>query len=323
MMQRRGASRARPVVRPLQVRRRRTMILLILLSFVAVAVGAFAFLDVSGPFERASTAKAVPKNQIIDAWVSADRSQVLEYARNSLESRPLDSFYLSYRGFAAFYLALEKPEGGDKSLLLDESVTSLRKALASGRAMPAKAQAEYILGKAYYEKGEPWFDLAIRYMEKALADGYRGPDGEEYLAALYAGMGDHRKASPHFDKALERTRDELLLIAAAKTRLALDDGARAKSLLDEAVVSGKNAAAMQQARLLLGEMAQKAGDTSGAERYYLSILEMDPGSAEAWHRLGIIYASRNDPVRARAAWRKAATLDPTHVAARQKLSEKL
>lgn len=316
-------ARARPAPRPLELRRRRLTTAIALLSLAVLAAGVYGILNVNGPFSDGSAARPVPRAQVADAWASGDRARTLELARSSVAAAPLDSFYLTYRGIAAYYLASETQEGEERTELLDEAVVSLRKVQASGHGTPARAESEYILGKAYYAKGEPWFDLAARYLEAALEHGYRGADCEEYLAALYAGMGQHDKASVHFQKALDSDRSELLLIAAAKSWLALGMDDKAQTLLAEAAASGKDAAALRQAALLLGEIAQKSGDLAAAERHYQTALDTDPGYAEAWYRIGLIYAQGNDPIKARAAWRKAATLDPMHVAARQKLSERL
>jgi len=296
---------------------------LALLSVLALAVGLYFTLDISGPFEEGSRAKPASKDAILKAWSSGDKAAVLEMTRSSIESSPLDPFYLTFRGFAAFYSSSEKSEGEEKAALLDEAVLSLRKALASGKTLPAKPEAEYVLGKAYYAKGEPWYDLAVSYMESALKDGYGGSDGDEYLAALYAGLDRHGEAIVHYEKALSRSRAELLLLAASKSYIAAGDREKAKNLLVEAIASGKDAVALQQARFLLGNLAEEEGDFAGAEAYYQAALDADPQSAEAWYRMGLVYQNRNDPVRARAAWRKAATLDPTHSGARQKLAERL
>jgi len=323
-MRKSGASKyRRGAQRPQQRRRKRIATVLAMLSVLALAAGLYFTFDISGPFEAGSTGKIASKDAILKAWTSGDKAAVLDLTRSSIESKPLDPFYLTYRGFAAFYSASEKPEGEEKTALLDESVLSLRKALASGKALPAKAQTEYVLGKTYYAKGEPWYDLAVSYMESSLADGYGGSDGDEYLAALYAGLGRHADAVGHYEKALSRSRAELLLLAAAKSYIATGDKAKAKTLLDEAVASGKDATALQQARFLLGGLAEESGDFSGAEAQYQAALDADPESAEAWYRMGLMYQYKNDPVRARAAWRKAAMLDPTHSGARQKLGEKL
>ncbi|MCE1197201.1 hypothetical protein LWX53_11980, partial [bacterium] len=85
-------------------------------------------------------AKTYPKNEILSAWGSGDKAATLDMARSSLEGAPVDPFYLSFDGIAAYYLSMDKPEGDEKQALLDESVGSLRKAIASGGKLPVKAR---------------------------------------------------------------------------------------------------------------------------------------------------------------------------------------
>jgi tetratricopeptide (TPR) repeat protein len=267
--------------------------------------------------------RPAPKNAILEAWNAGDKDRSLELASRSADLSPVDPFYLTFKGFSSFYLAVEKPRGEERTALLDASVMALRKAVASGKRLPAKAQVSYVLGKAYYFKGEPWWDLSARYFEQAIAEGYGGADGDEYLAALYAGMGDHERAVRHFDTALAGGRSELLLLAAAGSKRIVGDLSSARLLLQEALAQGKDAAVMQKCRIMLGEMDMDAGNIAEAEKLFQAAVDADPNSAEAWYRIGLALQARNDPVRARAAWRRAVTLDPMHAASRQKLGEKL
>jgi Tfp pilus assembly protein PilF len=53
-----------------------------------------------------------------------------------------------------------------------------------------------------------------------------------------------------------------------------------------------------------------------AEDQYMEILKADPNSSDAYYYLGEIYFNMNDPVKARANWRKALMIDPSHYGAR-------
>jgi Tfp pilus assembly protein PilF len=45
-------------------------------------------------------------------------------------------------------------------------------------------------------------------------------------------------------------------------------------------------------------------------------VKIDPQSADAHFFLGEVYAKMNDPVKARAEWRNALIIDPSHYGAR-------
>ncbi len=271
----------------------------------------------------AEAAKSFSKTKILETWASGDRAATLDMARASLEASPLDPFYLSFNGIAAYYLTSEKPEGDEKQNLLDESVFSLRKAIASGGKLPVKAQVEYVLGKAYFQKGSPWYDLAAKYLAKSGKDGYKGNDSEQYLGLSYAGLQNHELAVEHFENALKQGQSDVLMVSAAVSYKALGNKEKTLELLSNAVSSASDALIVQKARFMLGEMAMEDGELAKAGELYQAIIDTDPRSAEAWYRLGLVAEALKDPIKARAAWRKASSIDPNHIEARRKLADRL
>jgi tetratricopeptide (TPR) repeat protein len=303
-------------------RRKRAAIALALLASAALLAVIGVRMAKSGTFARLGATRAVPKQKINADWDAKKWDAVRSESLASLSEKPLDPFYLSFRGLAAFYQGMELPEGEARASLIDESVSSLRKALATGGSMP-RAQVEYVLGKAYYYKGDSYFDEAARYLELSLASGFMGADTREYLALAYVGLGDKARAVKNFEAALEHNRADLLLISAAK---AYEDGGepiKAEALLLELIASGKDELAKENGRFELSDIYSGRGDLPKAEEQLAQILAKDPASAEAHYRLGLIYQTRGDTIKARAEWRKAISLDPMHAASRQKLSEKL
>jgi tetratricopeptide (TPR) repeat protein len=236
--------------------------------------------------------------------------------------RPLDAFYLSFRGLASFYKGMDLPEGEERAALVDETVVALRKALASGGRMP-KAQVQYVLGKAYFDKGESYFDEAAKYLELSIASGYLASDSREYLALSYVELGNEAAAVKNFEAALAKSRSELLLIAAAKAYVEAKEPVKAEALLLEVLANGNDDLAKENGRFILGDIYKSRGDIGKAEEQYDAILSKNPASAEAYYRLGLVHQQMGDSIKARADWRKAVSIDPMHAAARQKLSEKL
>jgi tetratricopeptide (TPR) repeat protein len=303
-------------------RRKKVVIALALIASAALLAVIGVRLGKSGAFSKLAAGSAVSKSQLLKDWGDKKWDLVRSESLASLSVRPLDAFYLSFRGLAAFYKGMELPEGEDRAALVDEAVSSLRKALASGGRMP-KAQVEYVLGKAYYDKGDSYYDEAVKYLELSIAAGYLASDSREYLALAYVGLGDKASAVKSFEAALSKSRSDLLLIAAAKAYVDAGEGVKAEALLLEVLANGKDDLAKENGRFVLGEVFKARGDTTKAEEQYLLILERNPASAEAHYRLGLAYQATGDSIRARAEWRKAVSIDPMHAAARQKLSEKL
>jgi len=299
-------------------------------AIVALALVASAFLlaiigvrlGKSGAFTKIAAGSAVSKSQILRDWGEKKWDVVRSESLASLAIRPLDAFYLSFRGLASFYKGMELPAGEDRAALVDEAVICLRKALASGGRMP-RAQVQYVLGKAYFDKGDYYFDEAAKYLELSLASGYLASDSREYLALAYVGLGDEAAAVKNFEAALVKDRSDLLLIAAAKAYVEAREPVKAEALLLEVLSNGKDDLAKENGRFILGDIYKARGDIGKAEEQYNLILSKNPVSAEAYYRLGLVHQSMGDPIKARAEWRKAVSIDPMHAAARQKLSEKL
>lgn len=269
------------------------------------------------------TGKTAEKSEILDLWSKGEKAKTLELCRASLASSPLDPFYLSFEGISAYYTSLDSPEGDERQSLLDESVFSLRKSIVADRKLPIKSQVEYVLGKAYFQKGSPWFDLSAAFLERSKSDGYKGSDTEQYLGLAYAGMEMHEKAIVHFEAALAEEPSDILMLSAAMSYKELGDSAKAEEMLQKVVSSASDAVLVQRSRYMLAELAMKAGDIDKADSCYQAIVAADPRASEAWYQIGLICEARKDPIKARAAWRKVISIDPNHVEARKKLAEKL
>jgi tetratricopeptide (TPR) repeat protein len=304
-------------------RRGRYKFLLSIAAVVLVAAGLGAWAYIAAAKSGASTQAVPTKKQILSAWAAEDRPGVYSMTKAALEAKPLDPFFLSFNGISAYYLSFDKSEGEERQGLLEESVTTLRKALASGKRIPVKSQVEYVLGKAYYQKGAPWHDLAAKYLEASVKDGYKGKDTDQFLGLIYAGLEEYENAVAHFEKALQSEPSDLLMLSAAISYNELGNKEKADELLKKVSDSSPDGVAAQRARFLIGERAMENGDPGKALAIFEKIVQVDPRSAEGWYRLGLVYEALKDPIKARAAWRKVTAIDPSHVEARKKLAEKL
>ena len=293
-----------------------------IITFVTLFVIVGVRLGKMGAFEKMTEGHTVSKQKIVLDWEKKKWRDVYNGTTVSLAMMPLDAFYLSFRGFSAFYKAMELPESEERSALIDEAVASLRKVIANNGVKP-NAKIEYILGKAYFDKGYSYYDEAIKYLELSVASGYIGSDSWEYLALAYSGLGDKTGAVRNFESALARSRADVLLISAAKAYVDAGQPVKAEALLLELQSNGTDELAKENGRFMLGEIFKTRGDIHKAEEQYSLILSKDPSSAEAHYRLGLVFQITGDPIKARAEWRKTVSIDPMHAASRQKLSEKL
>ncbi len=290
-----------------------------IIAAVAIAlVGAMAII-LSNHNQRA----AISRTEIASLWNSGQIEKTLAESRTAVEKSPFDEYFLTIQGIASYYSALNAQDDETRQQLLEESVVALRKAAAIGVPNRMKAQLFYILGKSYYQKGAPWFDLAERSLLLAKKSGSREGDISQYLAILYSSQNDYTGALPWFEQALKNEPSEPLLLSAAVTYRSAGQIEKARDILNQLSLSAKDAKIKLKANVLLSQMKFEAGDIMGAFQGYQQALSEDPLNVDAWLGLGFIYAKQNNTLEARAAFRKVVQIDPTNVDARKQLAGKL
>jgi tetratricopeptide (TPR) repeat protein len=309
-------------------RRKRLLWIAAVLVALVLAGSAVLLFGRKGPLSATAAAnRPVGKQAILTSWRARQWDKVLEACATSLQSRPLDPFYLGFSGLASFYKASELPDGEERGSLVDQCVVRLRKVLvvseAQGSGDIPRAELEYVLAKAYYAKGSAYLDESIKWMEASISGGYLAEDSREYLAVAYAGTGDSPKALSNFESVLQKKRTDLLLIAAGKAYIDDGNSDRGEALLLEALSRSRDVLAREKCRFILASVYELRGETKKAQDQIELVISENPESAEAHYRLGLIYQKQGDAVKARSEWRRAVAIDPMHAAARQKLTEKL
>jgi tetratricopeptide (TPR) repeat protein len=253
-------------------------------------------------------------------WEASSFEKAYAESGERLSQKPLDYFLLTLRGFSAYQLAAAQINNSGAIAYTDDCIWSLRKAMLinGGRS---DGGLFYVLGKAYYDKGAPYADLSVRYMEKAGEAGYPAGDIPQYLGLAYAALGDYRSSVEAFSRALRTGRpSDLLFLSIAKSYRAMDEHDEAGAYLVRCLEVTKDSVTAAAARLLLGGILAETGDTAGAEIEFLKVIEEGGANAEAHYQLGELYAAGGDPVRARAEWQKAAGIDPAHRPSRARLN---
>lgn len=261
------------------------------------------------------------KKQLLSDWENGSYTEAFEKSSKALEEKPLDTFLLTIHGYVSYQLAVSQINTGDTFFYLDKCIWSLRKALFR-KAAGGNGRIQYILGKAYYEKGANYADLSVRYLEESRTSAYDAGDIPEYLGLAYEALHEYRKSVEAFSLALDPLKtgaaSDRLLLAIARSYTGLEDWENAGAYLSRCIEQTKDAEAAIKARLMLGRVLRNSGDTAGAEAAFNAVLEMME-SAEASFELGEIYAARGDTIRARAAWRRANRADNNYRPARIRL----
>ncbi len=201
---------------------------------------------------------------------------------------------------------------------LDEAILCLRQASYRVKSSE-KAKISYVLGKAYYQKGYYYADLAVKYLDYTLDSGLVFEDLAEFRGMSASLLGEPEKAIDAFTQALADKPSDLLLFALAQNYMKIYDENNAKLYLFETINKTKDVLLELKCRYLLGSIFLDEGEIKAAEDEFNLILEKDRTSADAYYGLGVVAELRGDLIKARAEWRKALKLDPLHEKTRIKL----
>jgi tetratricopeptide (TPR) repeat protein len=299
-------------------KKRRFLLLGAIISAVVLALMVFILANVLTQHGGASGPHAVSKTKISKEWTAGNFQSVYNDCSESLAVAPTDSYYLVMSGFSSFYLALSQVSDEEKVNYLNQSVSSLRKALLHP-SFAMRTKIEYILGKAYYHLGYYFMDESVYYLEKVSKAHYGAKDTDEYLALAYAGLGENGKSLTSYQKCIEKNPTDGLYLAAADVLVKLNMLDMAQDYLNKAISLTKDAAIEERARFALASIYMQNKDYSLAEKQYSDIISKNDGQSDAYFQLGLIAEIGGDVALARSQWRKALKADPMNEAARNKL----
>jgi len=296
-------------------RRRNTRRWLIPLIAIVVLMlgGAFFLFNVPGRLFAAGGPRK-PPGRLSDLFRAERYEDVIAASDAVLAGDPLNAVALSYKGFASFYTSISQDASEERMPYLDQAIVSLRRARIAGTPFPG--EVDYVLGKAYFNKGKYYYDLAITSMQSSVARGYVQKDSYEYIGQAYSQLGDYAKAIDAFLQAMKDDDGDLLLLTIGQTYYQMKRTSDAVDYLLRTLNKTEDKDIEERARTLLGGIYLDTGELFKAEEQFLAIAKLDARSADAHYELGEVYAKMNDPVRARAEWRNALIIDPSHYGAR-------
>ncbi|MGA2477559.1 MAG: tetratricopeptide repeat protein [Spirochaetia bacterium] len=294
-------------------RRARTVLIPVLVGVAILLVAAVIIFHIPARLFGPSLAHQ-PPGKLPDLFKAEKYDDVIAAANATLRGDPLNTVALSYKGFASFYRAVAQNTTEERMPFLDQAIVSLRRARLVGT--PFAGETDYVLGKAYLNKGKYYYDLAISSMESSLAKGYVQKDSHEYIGQAYTQLGDYEKGLDHFLTALKTDSGDLLLLTIGQTYYQMKRTSDAVDYLLRTLNKTEDKDIEERARFLLGGIYLDTGELFKAEEQFTAIVRIDARSADAHYDLGEVYAKMNDPVKARAEWRNALIIDPSHYGAK-------
>ncbi|MGP1593779.1 MAG: tetratricopeptide repeat protein [Treponema sp.] len=254
-------------------------------------------------------------------WEIGSYMNVYQKTADIIDVRPFDGTALALHGFAAYYLFAEQTDLSVGSDYLTDSIVHLRRALYTVRKsdMPKVA---YMLGKAYYQQGYYYSDLAVKYLDMAKSGGLEAADLAEFRGMAASLFGDADKALEAFTDALADDPSDLVLYAVAENYAKKGDIKNAQLYLFETVKKTSDAVLELRCRNKLAFLFLEEGNTAEAAEQFTAVLEKDANSADAHYGLGLLHEVQGDIIKARYEWRKALRINPLHTETRAKLNIK-
>ena len=250
-----------------------------------------------------------------EMWDKKQYSKIIEYGDTVLEKNPMDRNTLIFTGYAYFYQGISILDMDERNSCMEKAVVLLRQALLTeGKE---NADVMYVLGKAYYHLGFYYCDLAIKYLTEALNSGCDSKDIYEYLGLAYSklDMSDH--AVENFEKSMEINPSDVLTLTLAQEYIKADNLDKAGFYLDKA--KDDNAVLKEKRLLLQGQRYLGLKEFDKAMDCLSKVLDLNPGSADAYYYTGEVYEAKGEMQKAKAQWRKAYNLNPDHHKSKLKL----
>lgn len=253
--------------------------------------------------------------EIYDDWQTSSYTSVHLKSARLLQDDPFNPELLAFNGFSSYYIYVSESEDASTLGYLENAVISLRQAMyfADKKDIPKIA---YILGKAYYQKGEYYADLALKYLEIAEnsqeAGEHNFSDLQEFKGMASVSLKQFEKAVNSFTQALKETSSPFLLYVLAETYMKMKDFQNAKQYFFQTITKTQDEILQLKCRYQIGTILFDENDFEGAKREFVAILEKDEASAEAHYGLGLVFEKEGDMVRARSEWRRALKANPLH-----------
>lgn len=296
----------------------RSRIIVSIAFILLIALIAAFFIYKGSKNNKIKIANENEKQSISELWKNQHYETINNECESILSEKPMDSKALIYNGFAYFYRGISQYSLEEKLLLIDKAIINLRRALLVCNNT-IRGKIKYILAKCYYQKGKYYSDLAIKYMEESIKEGYNGEDSFEYLGLLNSRIGRYEASIDNYQEALKSNPNDMLYLVLAQSYYQVGEDKKAEEYLYSTLDKTVDFSVEQKARYLLGNILMDKGEYDKAEKEYHIILEKNEKAADAHYFLGEIYEKRGNTIKARYEWRKCLEIDSYHYGAKLKL----
>ena len=300
----------------MRVRRQKNKLFTKFLIFIFIFLFIFSFVFTVIYFMKKKTVPSI--SEMYKDWQASSYNSVYLKSMSFLKEYPFNQDVLALSGFSSYYIYIAESDEASNLLYLENTITSLRKAMYFVDEKD-KGKLAYILGKAYYQKGEYYSDLAVKYLDIAKEHNIKFKDLDEFKGMALLNLGELDGAIEAFTQALLSSPSPFLLYILGQAYMKKSDFENAKQYFFETITKTKDEILQLKCRYLIGSILLEEGDLERAKSEFLAILEKDDSSSDAHYGLGLVLEKEGDIVKARSEWRRALKSDPSHEKTREKL----
>ena len=258
--------------RPGQRKRAARAVLIPLLSVVVVLLRCRLLrLPRAGAHLRRPATPASAPGKLPDLFRAEKYDEVIAAADADPQGRSAERRGPLLQGFASFYRAVSQNAAEERMPYPRPGHRFAARARLAGT--PFAGRSDYVLGKAYFNKGKYYYDLAISSMESSLARGYVQKDSYEYIGQAYTQLGDYQKALDNFLTALKDDPGDLLLLTIGQTYYQMKRTSDAVDYLLRTLNKTEDKDIEERARFLLGGIYLDTDELFKAEEQFAAIVE--------------------------------------------------
>ncbi len=259
-------------------------------------------------------------------WEESNYQELVRFAEETLAEHPLDGNSLFYAGLGHFYISNASVEIQEQQRHLQEAIINLRQVLILEHA-PQRDIVNYTLGRAYFHKGQFYYELAIEYILAAIDAGFVDPQAYQYLGGAYAKIGDNEKSIRYLESALESFSTPDLKMALAELYILNQRYGDANNIINELytqiAADDSDARTVQRVTLLKINLEIESGRYDVAKSLLEDFVDQYPNNAEGYYLFGVLYERDQQPEQARYQWRTAVRVNPHHSASLVKLQSEV
>ncbi len=294
---------------------------IIIVFFILLILGAFFsfFFIYAKNLKKRTTQREELKSSYKKLFNQKNYLELIEKMDKELKESPFSAEYLIYRGYSYFFLGEEEKGSDRQKKFFILSLVDLRKSMAIGITNDNLSNLYFCIGKIYYYFGDAYYRLSVEYLKKSLNLGNKRKDLFYILGLIYSYLGNYEDSILSFRESLKIEENDLVLLAIGITYHKKSDFENSKNYLAKVMKISKEPKIREKSLQMYGEILFEEKKYEEAVKYFDEVIDLNENNSNAYFFKGEICFINNNPIKARAFWRKTLEIDPSHIRALKRI----